>query len=368
MKVVQVLPSLRGGGVEKGTLEVAKYLVDNGHESLVVSAGGPMVRLLESEGSRHIEWDLGKKSPLTLRHIWSFRRFLEKEKPDILHLRSRMPAWVCWLAWRGMPKQRRPKLVTTVHGLYSVSKYSEIMCRGEAVIAVSETVRTYILSNYPNTSEDRICRIYRGVDPSEFPYGYMPADEWTEQFYSEFPQARGKKILCLPGRLTRLKGQHDFIDLVSKLCTDRDDIHGLIVGGEDPKRQEYAQELYSRARDMGLGDNISFTGARADIRDIFAISDLVFSLSTKPESFGRTVLEALSLGRPVLGYGHGGVGEILAELFPRGKVEMGNAAQLYNVTERMLAKNITVPTVTKFSREQMLSGTLEVYIYLSGLS
>jgi len=239
------------------------------------------------------------------------------------------------------------------------------MCRGEAVIAVSETVRTYILSNYPKTPVDRLCRIYRGVDPSEFPYGYKPADEWLEQFYSEFPQARGKTILCLPGRLTRLKGQHDFIDLVSKLCSDRDDIHGLIVGGEDPKRQEYAQELYSRVRDMGLGGSISFTGARSDIRDIFAISALVFSLSTKPESFGRTVLEALSLGRPVLGYGHGGVGEILDELFPDGKVEIADGTELHNVTERMLEQNMVLPPVNKFSREQMLSGTLETYIKLA---
>jgi len=239
------------------------------------------------------------------------------------------------------------------------------MCRGEAVIAVSETVRTYILSNYPKTSENRICRIYRGVNPSEFPYGYKPADEWTEQFYSEFPQARGKKILCLPGRLTRLKGQHDFIDLVSKLCTDRDDIHGLIVGGEDPKRQEYAQELYKKVAESGLSDTVTFTGARSDIRDIFALSDIIFSLSTKPESFGRTVLEALCLGRPVLGYNHGGVGEILEACFPEGKIQTRNSTDLYNRSVDLLENMTTVEPFDKFRLQQMLQGTLDIYFQLA---
>lgn len=367
MKVVQVLPSLRGGGVEKGTLEVAKYLVDQGHESLVVSAGGPMVSQLESEGSRHIEWDLGKKSLLTPRHIWAFRRFLEREKPDVLHLRSRMPAWVCWFAWKGMSPESRPKLVTTVHGLYSVSRYSQIMCRGEAVIAVSKTVQDYIFNNYPDTPKDRVHLVYRGVDPEEFPHGYQPSKEWVEEFFEQFPQARGKKLLCLPGRLTRLKGQNDFIDLIQSLTAERDDIHGLIVGGEDPKRQEYANELNRRVDQAGLVERITFTGPRSDIREIFAISDVVYSLSTKPESFGRTVLEALSIGRPVLGYDHGGVGEILSCLYPQGRVLTSNGQVLFERSEVLLRDLANVDEFEKFTLSQMLNGTLDVYADLTKL-
>ncbi|MBE0440380.1 MAG: glycosyltransferase, partial [Gammaproteobacteria bacterium] len=296
MKVVQVLPNLNGGGVEKGTLEIAEALVQAGHESIVISAGGRMVEQLVQQGSQHIDWDLGKKSPLTFRHIWAIRKWLKQQRPDILHLRSRMPAWVVWLAWRGLPKNHRPHLVTTVHGLYSVSKYSEIMCKGERVIAVSETVENYIRDNYPATDMSHVELIYRGVDPAEFPYGYQPPEQWLKQWQHDFPQLAGKKILTLPGRLTRLKGHHDFIDLVIKLKQTGEPIHGLIVGGEDPKRQQYATELRKRIDTEGLDDTITFTGNRSDIREIYAISDVVLSLSTKPESFGRAVLEALSLG------------------------------------------------------------------------
>ena len=361
MKVVQLLPALNGGGVEKGTLEVAKYLIEQGHESIVVSAGGSMVAQLESEGSRHVSWDLGRKSLLTFRHIWAFRRFLEEECPDILHLRSRMPAWIAWFAWKGLPKERRPKLITTVHGLYSVSKYSQIMCRGEAVIAVSNTVKDYILSNYPDTPPENIKLIYRGVDPAEWPYGYVASSDWKDSFFEQFPKAKGKKILCLPGRLTRLKGHHDFLELMHSISSENDDVHALIVGGEDPKRKEYANELYRRVKELGLSDRVTFTGARRDIREIFAISEIVYSLSTKPESFGRTVLEALSLGRPVLGYDHGGVGEILAEIYPEGRVQLSSKTSLNKLTcENLVNCSVPMPS-SVFTKENMLSATLEAY-------
>ena len=361
MKVVQLLPALNGGGVEKGTLEVAKYLVEQGHESIVVSAGGSMVPQLESEGSRHVSWDLGRKSLLTFRHIWAFRRFLKQERPDILHLRSRMPAWVAWFAWKGLPKASRPKLITTVHGLYSVSKYSQIMCRGEAVIAVSNTVKEYILSNYPDTPPENIKLIYRGVDPAEWPYGYVASSDWKDSFFEQFPKAKGKKILCLPGRLTRLKGHHDFLELMHSIAAENDDIHALIVGGEDPKRKEYANELYRRVKELGLSDRVTFTGARRDIREIFSISEIVYSLSTKPESFGRTVLEALSLGRPVLGYDHGGVGEILAEIYHEGRVQLSSKTSLNKLTcEKLVNRSVPMPS-SVFTKENMLSATLEAY-------
>ncbi|MFC6670340.1 glycosyltransferase [Marinobacterium aestuariivivens] len=246
MKVVQLLPDLEGGGVEKGTLEVARYLVGQGHESIVISAGGRLVEALERDGSRHVSWDLGRKSPMTLRHIWALRRWLRRERPDILHLRSRMPAWVAWHAWKGLPVGERPGLVTTVHGLYSVSRYSEVMCRGERVIAVSKTVQDYISRNYPDTDMGRVRLIYRGIDPQEFPFGYRPVDKWLERWKNEYPLLQGRRVLTLPGRLTRLKGHHDFIDLMAALRADGLPVHGLIVGGEDPKRQAYAAEIRRR--------------------------------------------------------------------------------------------------------------------------
>jgi glycosyltransferase involved in cell wall biosynthesis len=360
---MQVLPALESGGVEKGTLELANYLVELGHESLVLSAGGSMVELLEQGGSRHICLDIGGKSPLTFRHIWALRRLLHYERPDILHLRSRMPAWVCWLAWLSLPVDQRPRLVTTVHGLYSVSGYSGVMCKGERVIAVSGTAQRYILNNYPKTDPSKIRVIYRGVDPHEFPRGYKPSQVWRDGWREQFPQLQSGAVLTLPGRLTRLKGHHDFINLIATLCKQGMDVKGLIVGGVDPKRKEYAQELKCRVADLGLRDVVLFTGSRRDIRDIYAVSDLVLSLSTQPESFGRTVAEALSLGRPVVGYAHGGVGEILQKVFPAGQVPLSDSKALIEVVTRLLKQSVPVRDMP-FLKRSMLEQTLSCYLEL----
>ncbi|WP_151671417.1 glycosyltransferase family 4 protein [Nitrincola schmidtii] len=362
LKVVQLLPDLNGGGVERGTLEVAKGLVDAGHTSLVISAGGRMVKQLEMEGSQHITWDLGKKSLFTLRHVWAFRRWLAHEKPDILHVRSRMPAWVAWLAWRGMPENTRPRFITTVHGLYSVSPYSEIMCKGERVIAVSNTVWGYIRDNYPKIDMNKVTVIHRGIDPAEFPHGYLPSVTWMTEWKQTYPQLEGKKILTLPGRLTRLKGHHDFIDLINSLKEQNLAVHGLIVGGEDPKRQAYAQELYVRVKALGLENDITFTGNRSDMREIYAISDVVLSLSKKPESFGRTVLEAISIGTPVVGYDHGGVGEILGELFPEGLVNSMEKNNLVKFTKNALSKKTNAKVDKKMLLGSMIERTIQIYL------
>ena len=164
LTVLQVLPALDGGGVERGTLEVAAALAQRGHRSLVISAGGRHVDRLEAAGSRHIAWPIGAKTPLVLRWVRPLRRLLLEERVDILHARSRLPAWVAWLAWRGLPPERRPRFLTTVHGLYSVNAYSAVMTRGERIIAVSDTARDYVLANYPGVEPERIAVIHRGVD------------------------------------------------------------------------------------------------------------------------------------------------------------------------------------------------------------
>lgn len=361
MKVIQVLPALNGGGVEKGTLEIGRELVRLGHQSLVISAGGSMVRQLEQEGSQHKEWDLGRKSPLTFRHIWAVRRWLRQEQPDIIHLRSRMPAWVVYLAWRGLPEHNRPHLVTTVHGLYSVSRYSAVMCKGERVLAVSETVRDYIVNNYPDTGPARINIVFRGVDSNEFPRNFTPSTEWLQSWYEQYPHLDGKQLLTLPGRLTRLKGHHDFINLISRLVNAGQPVHGLIVGGEDPKRQAYAEELRQHITQAGLSQHITFTGARADLREIFAISRLAYSLSTKAESFGRTTLEALCIGCPVIGYAHGGVNEILGRLYPAGKVPVADADALYQQTLASLVETRPALPDNCFTRQAMLDTELAIY-------
>ncbi|MDP1708724.1 MAG: glycosyltransferase family 4 protein [Gammaproteobacteria bacterium] len=361
LTVLQVLPALESGGVERGTLEVARELVRHGHRSLVISAGGRMVAELERDGSEHIQWDIGRKSLWTLRLIPRLRRFLRENQVDILHARSRLPAWVCYLAWKGMAPQTRPRFVTTVHGLYSVNRYSAIMTRGERVIAVSNTVRDYILTNYPLTDPARIKVIHRGVDPAEFPHGYQPSPGWLAQWRAQYPQLQGKYVITLPGRLTRWKGQEDFIRVIAGLKQRGLPVHGLLVGDAHPRKQHYAAELRAKVAEAGLSADITFTGHRSDLKEIMAVSDVVLSLSTDPEAFGRVSLEALSLGVPVAAYNHGGVAEQLAAVFPVGRVPVGDYAAMMQRLAGWHAQAPSVPGQHPFTLAHMLESTLDVY-------
>jgi len=366
MKVIQVLPSLENGGVERGTLEIARALVSKGHQSWVLSAGGKLVKQLEAEGSVHIQWDLGRKSLFTLRHIPAVRRWLQQQDFDIIHVRSRMPAWIVWLAWRKMDPLTRPRLITTIHGFYSVNPYSEIMTKGERVIAVSEAIQGYILEHYPRIARSKIKLIYRGIEPEEFPQNYQASAEWLTQWYQRYPQLREQRVVTLPGRITRLKGHLVFLDAIAALRQSGINVMALVVGGEDPKRQAYAKEVYQRVAALGLQDVIIFTGARSDMKEIYSVSNLVVSLSSKPESFGRTVLEALSMGVPVVAYAHGGVEEILNYLFPEGLVHPDDFNALVTKMKTVLQHPQAVRRNDRFLLTHMQNQTLSLYQELIG--
>jgi len=362
LKVAQVLPALHSGGVERGTLEIANALVQAKHQSLVISAGGRLVEELEAAGSRHLQWSLGKKSLHTLGQVRKFRRWLQEEQPDIVHVRSRMPAWIVWLAWRKIDPRNRPHLVTTLHGLHSVNRYSGIMGCGEKVIVVSETARDYLLSNYPQTDPSKIVRIYRGVDPQSYNPHFKPTKDWLKAWRELYPGLEGKYVITLPGRMTRLKGHSDFIDLIGALKKCGHNVTGLIVGGIDPAHKAYHRELEEKAANLGLDDDIVFAGHRDDLREIIKVSSLVVSLSNKPESFGRTVLEALTLGCPVIGYDHGGVGEVLGKLFPAGKVPLSDLVALTERVETQIENpDATAELGDSFTLETMCRQTLGVY-------
>jgi glycosyltransferase involved in cell wall biosynthesis len=366
LTVVQMLPALDSGGVEKGTLEVGKYLVDHGHRSIVISAGGRMVAQLEREGSEHVAWPVGAKRLMTLFYIRKVRELLAREKPDILHLRSRLPAWIGYRAWIGLPVANRPHLVTTVHGPYTPGRYSSVMVRGERVIAISDMIREYILKNYPSVDPGIIRVIPRGVDPQAYPHGYQPPAEWLAQWRAQFPQLDGKYVITLPARLTRWKGQEDFIRAIGGLKRRGLPVHGILVGDAHPRKQYFADELRAQVIAAGLEGNVTFTGHRSDVKEIMAVSDVVLSLSLDPEAFGRVSLEALTLGKPVAGYDHGGVAEQLAAVFPDGRVPVGDVAALEAKLAQWYAMRPTVPDSNPFTLERMLRSTLEVYRELAG--
>lgn len=360
MRVLQVLPALNSGGVERGTLDLARGLVDAGHESLVLSSGGRLVMQLEAEGSRHLCLPVERKSLSALARIRPMRQLLREWAPDIVHVRSRLPAWIVWLAWRGMDPARRPRLVSTFHGLYSVNRYSAIMARGERIIAISETVRRYIQTHY-SPDPQRLHLIERGVDTGVF-YPASPDRRWQSDFYREFPQAQGRKLLLMPGRLSRWKGQHHFLELMARLAPTHPDLHGIIVGDADPKKTHYRQELEARARALGLEDRVSFAGHRGDMPHWYRQADLVCHFSSKPEPFGRTLTEALACGTPVMAFDRGGAGESLAACFPAGLVPPEDLnACVKRVPELIAGGGSSLGIPARLTLTHQLQATLDVY-------
>nr|VFK51565.1 MAG: Glycosyltransferase involved in cell wall bisynthesis [Candidatus Kentron sp. TC] len=361
LTVMQLLPAMDAGGVEKGTLELSRYLVRHGHRAIVISDGGRMLPALLDSGIEHLCWNIGKKSPRTLRWAPRLRAKLREYEPDILHLRSRLPAWIGYLAWRGMSPERRPHLITTVHGMYTVGRYSAIMTRGERVIAVSEATRDYIRNHYPAVPSNRIRVIHRGVEPSDYPYGYYPSDNWQRDWFATYPLTRNKYLLTLPARITRLKGHEDFIEVIRKLKERGLPVHGLIVGAPHPRKHRYFMEIQKRIASAQLMRDISLTGHRGDLREIMAVSKVVLSLSREPESFGRTTIEALSLGIPVAGFNHGGVGEQLREVFPQGRIALGDIPSVVEKIEDWFREPPIVPMQHPFHLQSMLRKTVQLY-------
>ena len=362
IKVVQFVPNLNSGGVERGTLEIAQALVNAGHESHVASNGGRMVDELTRQGSIHHQWALHRKSPTTLLKTATLRRWLEDLEPDIIHVRSRMPAWVVWLAWRKMNPATRPRLVTTLHGLHSISWYSKIMGRGERVIAVSKAAERY-LCDHCGVLPNNIRLIHRGTDPSEFPRNYQPSEQWLKAWAAQFPQLQGKRLICLPGRISRLKAHHHLITSLQRLKAEgTTNVAGLIVGGKDATHEAYFRELQAQVIKAGVAEDIVFAGHRSDMREIYAISSVVLAVSNKAESFGRTALEPLCIGTPVVGFDIGGVGEILAAMFPAGRVPNQDSEALCSTIAAVLADaSVTVAENTEFLLSNMCTQTLQTY-------
>ncbi len=367
LTVVQLLPALHSGGVERSTLEIADALVRAGHRAIVVSAGGRLGPQLQASGAEHIALDIGRKSLLTLRHVRRLRALFAERGVDIVHARSRLPAWVGWFALRGMPMIRRPRFVTTVHGLNSPSRYSAIMARGERTICVSDTVRDYVLKHYPDTDAARLQVIPRGIDPVAFPRASSPDADARARVAAQHPALGGDgPLLLLPGRGTRLKGHADALVLLAALRGDGLDARLWMPGAREPGRETYLADLEAEAARDGFAHALAITPPTAAIAEAYAASDLVLQVSRKPEAFGRTVIEALSCGRPIVGWAHGGVGELLRELLPAGAATPFDAEALHRAARDLLAQAAPVPVtmpqrLQRYSLDAMQAATLTLY-------
>lgn len=358
MHIVHLLPELKQGGIETVVVGLNREQTNAGHQLTVISAGGPMSKTIEQDGGRHIQLDVCSKNPLTLPvRIIKLRNILAKLQPDILHVHSRVPAWICWFA----NKRLHIPFITTVHGFNSVSKYSEIMTKGDRVICVSHPVKKYILENYPVT-EKKIDVVHGGIDPEKF----NPAEidpEAIEQLKARLG-FDNKIIISSVGRITELKDYETFIRAI-KIASDKNPaICGLIVGHVRQDKQQYFERLKNLIHELNLNGIVQIATDLTDIPAVYALSNLVISGSKKPESFGLTLIEALAMNTPVAATRHGGPLDIIQEGINGvffAPVDPEDLANTLSDALRLSSGEFRESTINTFSLQKMADGNIKVY-------
>lgn len=295
MNILQILPALEVGGVETGTIDLAKFLVARGHKAITVSGGGRLARELDAIGARHYNLPVGKKSlSIIIRMIGALKEIIRREDIDIVHARSRVPAIIAYFACKSTGRV----FITTAHGYYSKHILSAAMTWGKFVIVASNIMAKHMAHNF-GVPYNRIRLIPRGVDLSRFKFR---------------PPAKGRSgefVVGMVSRITPLKGHADFIKAVSILNRQIPQLKALIVGGA-PK-ETYKEDLELLTRRLGLTRTIEFSGPAQDVPAVMASLDLLVSATVTPEAFGRSIIEAQASGVPVVATSVGGVVDIIED-------------------------------------------------------
>lgn len=299
--VLQVLPRLVAGGVERGTVDVAAALTAYGWNAIVASAGGPMVHELERAGATHVTLPLASKNPFVIRaNTDRLAELIRRLNVDIVHARSRAPAWSA----RYAAKRTGRHFVTTFHNAYGRGsflkhRYNAIMATGERVIGISHFVAEHAASVYGVPAE-RLRMIPRGVDLNRFDPDKMRPERLIP-LMKAWRLPDGVPVVLLPGRLTRWKGQLVLIEAIARLR--RPEVHAVILGSGTAR---YRRELEEAITRTGMGSSFRFVDNCTDIAAAYMLADVVVSASTSPEGFGRVIVEAQAMGRPVVATAHGG--------------------------------------------------------------
>lgn len=366
--VLQVLPRLVSGGVERGTIEIARAIKMAGGTPLVASGGGPMERDLRRAGITHITLPLYSKNPWTIwQNIGLLKTLITSHDVDIIHARSRAPAWSALAAAR----QTGCHFVTTVHAAYKFSSeikkfYNSSMVRGDRVIAISSFIERYITEHY-DLDPELIRLVPRGVDLTEFhPERIGPAR--TQALYHQWQIPAGRPVIMMPGRISRWKGQRELIEAIAMM--NRRDFVVLIVGGVHGK-DHYQAELETLVTQHNLGAVVRFVGRCEDMPAALMLADIVVSTSYDPEGFGRVVAEAMAMAKPVIVADHGAVPELVQHMETGWIIPPRDQAGLADAIQTML----TMPAAqradlgcraqahitTHFSRDLMCQRTMAVY-------
>ena len=370
--VLQVLPHLNSGGLVSGAVEISEALQKTGMNSFVASAGGRREREITKAGGKVINFSLGSKNPIImLLNVYKLSKIIKKYKINIIHARSRAPAWSAYFAAKkmGIP------FVTTFHGTYSIQnklkkKYNSIMVKSDRVIAISRFINNHILSNY-NIDKDKIVTIHRGINIERFNY-LKVADERLISLLNIFNIPEDSFVVLLPGRITRWKGHILLIEAIFKL--QRSDIICLFVGDAQGRNKYYA-ELEKILDKFKLKNNFRIIPNQSDMVTIYKLADVVVSSSLDPEAFGRVIVEAQAMGRPTISANHGGGSEIIIDgltgwLFKPGDAndlsdKINKALSLNKDNRDKLAINAIKRAKLNFNNETMCAKTLQVYAELA---
>jgi glycosyltransferase involved in cell wall biosynthesis len=331
--LLQVLPALRSGGVERGTLEIAEAQIAAGFRAIVASAGGEMVPALEALGAKHITLPLTAKAPFALwRNAAALTALARAEGVALIHARSRAPAWSALMAARrcGLP------FVTTYHGAYNEGFpgkrfYNSVMARGDRVIAISHFIADLIRARH-GVDEARLRVIPRGVDPRRFDPALVSAERLAT-LRAAWGLPEGRPIIMLPARVTRWKGQMVLVEAMAQLPGDA---LALLVG-DAAERPTFQAELHARIASLGLQDRVRLVGHATDMPAALMLADIVVHASTDAEAFGRTVIEAQAMARPVIASDLGAPRETVAEGVTGWRTPPGDAAALAAALARTLA-------------------------------
>jgi glycosyltransferase involved in cell wall biosynthesis len=355
MNIVQLIPELNEGGVERGVVEFNRELIKRGFKSFVISKGGKLTKEIEKDGGICINFDVCSKNIFTFPYrIYKLKQIFKKIKPNIIHARSRVPAWISFFAKEKIP------FITTVHGFNSVNFYSKIMTKGDRVICVSNSIKEYIQKHY-KINDEKIEVIARGVDLEKFNFENLDKS-FIDEFKTKF-NLNNKLILTTIGRITPLKDFETFIKAIAILKEKNLNIKALIVGGVRKDKEDYFFKLRNLVKSLKVENEVIFCGSQSKMAEIYHLSDVVISSSKKPESFGRSVAEALSLNTPVIATNHGGVKDIIINGVNGYFYEVANANELSEKISKIKILKIDSRNhiKTNFSLNKMVESTIKIY-------
>ena len=358
----------QSGGVERGTVEIAAAIVDAGGRALVASVGGPLEHDLTRAKAQHIALPLDSKNPLVIRaNAHRLAELIRAEGVDLVHARSRAPAWSAYWA----AKQTGRPFLTTFHGTYGTEtwlkrRYNGVMVKGELVIAISSFIAGHIRQNY-GVPVRKMRVIHRGADLRRFDPSHVSAERVIKLARSwRLPD--GAPVVMLAGRLTRWKGQGVLIDAMARL--GRDNVRCILVGA-DQGRDGYRRELEAQVTRLGLGSVVQIVDHCDDMPAAYMLTDVVVSASTDPEAFGRVIVEGQAMGRPVIATDHGGARESVIVgrtgwLVPPGDadelaVALARALDMTPVARQAMADRGIANAHENFSTDVMAAKTLDVY-------